>query len=208
MSSDPFKTIWTSPRETVRRIVTENPELHVVQLTCLSGVMQVLDRASMRNAGDQLPVPAIFGIALVLGPLSGLFSVWIFSHLCRLAGSWIGGTAPREHIKAAIAWSSVPVICSLALWIPQLALFGSELFTAETPRIDSQSLPLTIAFIGLGVVELVLGVWTMVLLCQTLAEVQGYSSAWRGLGNIALALAIVVVPLVIVGLTFAFMARS
>lgn len=208
MPSNPLKTIWTSPRETIRRIVSENPELHVVLLTCLSGVGQVLDRASMRDAGDILPVPAIFAVACLLGPLSGLFSLWILSHLCRLAGTWMGGTATREHIKAAIAWASVPVVFSLALWIPQLALFGSELFTAETPGIDSQSLPLTVVFVGLGVAELVLGVWTIVLLCHTLAEVQGYSSAWRGLGNIVLAIVIVAIPLAMLGITIAYLGRS
>ena len=32
--------------------------------------------------------------------------------------------------------------------------------------------------------EIVLGVWSLVLACNAIAEVQSYRSAWRGFGNI------------------------
>jgi hypothetical protein len=54
------------------------------------------------------------------------------------------------------------------------------------------------ALIGFAGVELVLGVWTVVLMCNTVAEVQGYRSAWRGLGNMTLAGACIVVPITLI----------
>jgi hypothetical protein len=73
------------------------------------------------------------------------------------------------------------------------------MFTEETPRLDAQP-ALGIPLIALSLLEVVLGVWTFVLLCHTIAEVQGFRSAWRGLGNVVLAGAVIVVPL----LLFAF----
>ena len=193
----PFRTIWTRPRDTVRRIIAENPELHVVLLVCLAGIGQTLDRASMRNAGDNMPMAAIIGVACVFGPLGGLLSLWVGSHLIRLSGTWIGGAGSREHIKTAIAWASVPAVVALPLWIPQILLFGSDMFTEETPRLDAQPM-LLIPFFAIALAEIVLGVWGAVLLCNTTAEVQGFRSAWRGLGNIILAGAVIVVPLVLI----------
>ena len=190
----PFRSIWTSPRLTVRKIVSTHPELHVLMLICLAGVGKTLDRASMRNAGDALPLAVILAMACVLGPLGGLFSLWVGSHLIRWTGTWIGGTAPREHIKTAMAWASVPSVFALTLWIPQLVLFGTDNFTIATPRLDATPL-LWIPFLIIGLAEIVIGIWGFVLLCNTIAEVQGFYSAWRGLGNLLLSVAVIVVPL-------------
>ncbi|MHB0959995.1 MAG: Yip1 family protein [Pirellulaceae bacterium] len=192
----PFQTIWTHPRDTVRRIVKQDPALHVMLLACLAGVGETLDRASMRNAGDQMPLIAILGVACVIGPLGGLLSLWISSHLIRLSGTWIGGIALRDHIKTAIAWGSVPLVFALPLWIPQLLLFGSDMFTEEMPRLEAQPL-LLIPFLLIGLLEIVLALWSVVIVCNTIAEVQGFRSAWRGLANIMLAGAVLLVPLLL-----------
>ena len=203
----PFRTIWTRPRYTVRRIIAANPELHVALLVCLAGIGKALDRASMRNAGDSVPMALIIGVACVFGPLGGLLSLWIGSHLIRLSGTWIGGTASRQHIQTAIAWASVPVVFALPLWIPLLLLFGSDMFTEQTPRLDAQPL-LLVPFLACALAEIVLGVWAFVLLCNTIAEVQGFRSAWRGLGNIIVAGAVIVVPLVAIALGVVFLSQA
>lgn len=56
---------------------------------------------------------------------------------------------------------------------------------------------LMFSFLALMLAEVVLGVWSVVLVCHTVAEVQGFRSAWRGLGNICLAIAVVVLPLLL-----------
>jgi hypothetical protein len=203
MSPSPFITIWISPRSTVRRIVAENPDLHVTMLVCLAGVGQTLDRASMRNAGDKLPMTAIIGAACIIGPLVGLLSLWISSHLLRWTGRWIGGTGNRQHIKTAIAWAAVPLVVALPLWVPSLLLFGSDVFTEETPRLDAEPL-LLIPFIAIAVAEAVMAIWSLVVLCHTIAEVQGFRSAWSGFGNLLLAGAVIIVPLLL--LVFASLA--
>ncbi len=194
MSRDPFLSIWIRPRQTVRSVVSENPALHVHLLACLTGIGQTLDRACMRNAGDKLPLATILVSACVLGPLGGLLALWVSSHLIRWTGTWIGGTAALEHVKTAVAWASVPAVFSLLLWIPELVLMGPEMFTKETPRLDAHPV-LLLPFLALMLAEMVLSGWSVVLLCHTIAEVQGYRSAWRGLGNLCLAGLVILVPL-------------
>jgi hypothetical protein len=48
------------------------------------------------------------------------------------------------------------------------------------------------------------GVWSFVLGCKTIAEVQGYESSWRGLGNYLLAGLTLLAPFVIIGLVLSF----
>lgn len=202
----PFRTIWTRPRDTIRWIVATNPQLHVMLLICLAGIGEALDRASLRNAGDAVPLWVIIALAVGLGPLSGLISVWISSHLLRFTGAWIGGVASRQHLTAAIAWASVPTIFSMPLWIPQLLLFGRETFTSTTPLLDSQPMLGTVLVV-LGLAETVFGIWSLVLLCNTIAEVQGFRSAWAGLGNLILAGAVIFVPLIAIIFTVVLMSQ-
>jgi hypothetical protein len=79
----------------------------------------------------------------------------------------------------------VPSVFGLALWIPQLVLIGPEMFTSETLRLESSMLlSSTLMILGLG--QMVLGIWSLVLLCHTVAEVQAFRSAWRGFANVLL----------------------
>ncbi len=81
----------------------------------------------------------------------------------------------------------------MLFWVPQLLLFGKDMFTTETPRIDSSYL-LTGLFWGLAAVEMVIGVWTIVAFLKCLGEVQGFS-AWRALGSVLLSILAILVPI-------------
>jgi hypothetical protein len=156
----------------------------VLALAALAGFAQALDRASSQNLGDRITLPAIFGLSFLLGCLGGVISLYLGGLLLGWSGHWIGGRGTLAEIRAAMAWSRVPVIAALLLWAPALALFGRELFTSKTPILDA-SRPLTAAMMGFSVVEFGLGIWSLVLLLKCLGEVQGFS-AWKALGNILL----------------------
>lgn len=189
---NPFATIWMHPRVTIRRIVSQNPKLFVILLACLAGIGRALDRASMRNAGDHISTEWILLLSFTVGPLGGLFGLWLSSHLLKLTGTWLGGIAPRQHIKAAVIWGSVPAVFALLIWLPELLIFGSGMFRSESPAIEAHSI-LLIAF---SVIEIALSVWSLILICHTVAEVQSYQSAWRGLVNLALAACVISVPII------------
>ncbi len=194
---NPWLSMWTKPRATIQQIVDANPERMVLLLSAIAGIGQVLDRASMKNLGDKLDWPAILLIAMLMGPVAGIIGLFVGGALLRWTGSWIGGQASSRHIRAAVAWSSVPDIWVMLLWIPGLALFGRELFTAETTVMDAHP-ALLLAYLGFVALELVGGVWAFVAFLKCLGQVQGFS-AWKALGNSLLAMLIVAVPLFAIG---------
>lgn len=149
------------------------------------GIGRTLNRASQRHLGDEMPVPIIFSLALVMGPVGGLLSLWFFAHLLRWTGRWLGGLGNLDYLKAAWAWAWVPSVFSLAIWIPQYALIGSEMFNSSATRLQSSS-AIAVSFLALVILQILLGVWTFILCVHTVAEVQGFQSSWRGLGNVVL----------------------
>jgi len=198
-SLSPFLSIWVKPRETIRKIVETDPTKHVILLAMLAGIGQALDRASSRNAGDTIPLLAILGVCIILGPIGGIISLYLGGALYRWSGSWLGGKASSEEVRAAIAWSSIPTIFILPLWILELLIFGEEMFTSSTPNIDANPLLLAI-LLGFAAIELVVGLWALVVFLQSLGEVHGFSG-WKAFGTVFLGTLVILVPILcIVGL--------
>ena len=195
---NPWVSMWTKPRATIQQIVDTNPQRLVLLLAAAAGFGQALDRASINSIGDRVDWPVIFIVAAVGGPIAGLIGLYIGGALIHWTGTWIGGKTSAENIRAAIAWSSVPMLWALVLWIPELALFGQELFTAETPVIDADT-TLNSAFLAFGVVEVTIGIWTLIVYLKCLAQVQGFS-AWKALGNSILAGLVIIVPILIIAI--------
>lgn len=193
---NPWVSIWTKPRATIQQIVDTNPEHLVLLLAAIGGFSSVLDRASTRSLGDKLDWHVIFLIAAIVGPIAGIIALYIGGALIRWTGSWIGGKASSRSIRAAMAWSTVPEIWALVLWIPALALFGQEMFTSEIPSIQANP-SLNIVFLGMAAIGIAIGIWQFVIYLKCLGQVQGFS-AWKALGNSFMALMVVVLPIVII----------
>lgn len=187
---NPWLSMWTRPRATIQSIVDTNPEKHVLLLASISGVSRALDKASFNNLADTAPLSMVF-VSAMGGVVSGVVGLYICGFLLRHSARWIGGSANAEKTRAAIAWSNVPIAWGMLIWVPQLMLFGRELFSASTPRMDASPF----AALGLGTLELGVGVWAMILFFKSIGQVNGFS-AWRGLGSFLIAVALVVVPII------------
>ena len=192
--------MWLHPRVTIRGILSHDATYLVLPLAAVGGISQALNRLAQKNAADTLSFPVILLMACALGPLGGIVGLYVGSALVRVAGRWIGGDASAEEIRAAFAWGAVPTLWGAVLWIPVLALTGSALFASEFPETLGTTLLLSAG--ALMIVQLVTAIWGFITALHCLGEVQGFS-AWRALGNIILAGAIVIVPLLLVaGLFF------
>jgi Yip1 domain len=194
---NPWLSIWFYPRDTIRWVVQNDPHKHVTLLICLGGILQMVDRATTKNLGDVLPLSGVLAVIVLVGPILGLFGTWLLTHGIRITGFWLGGKGDRRLIRAATAWASVPVLTTLVTTGIYMSLLGREGFQSSTPYLNTQPwLQTTVNIIGW--IELTLTIWSLLLQCNTIAEVQGFRSAWSGFLNLLLA----VLSIVILGLGF------
>jgi hypothetical protein len=177
----PWLTIWTGPRGTMRAILDVDPKRYVLWLAAIVGVGETLSRASSNSTGDDWPVWAIFGLALTLGALGGVISLYISGAVLGWSGGLLGGMGDSEHVRAAVAWATIPQLVAMVFWLPELVLYGEEMFTSYAPRVASNPAPL----LFFAVIELILGLWALFLLVKTLAEAHRFS-AWRSIGALAI----------------------
>jgi len=192
-SISPWLTIWYSPRKTIRHIVDTNPQNQVFLLSALIGISWTLDQLSSRNAGDKLSFFYVLSAALIGGSIVGVALVYLMGALLHWTGKKFGGKAPVEHLRAAYAWSWIPNIWMLPVWLIELAIFGSEMFKSTTTKLEAKPL-LAIILLGFTFANVLTGLLSSFFIISCVSEVQAFSN-WRALGSIIASLLILLVPL-------------
>jgi len=184
---NPWFSMWVKPRATMRHILRSKDKYYsyVLALAMLTGISDALSNASFKSLGDDNNLLRIVIIVLLLGSTGGFITFYFRSWLLRVTGSWIGGKSSRKEMHLMNAWVVVPLIWFFPLWIPQFIIFGNELFSSETPRIDSNGI-LSFSIIGFGIIEFIVAIWTIVIFFKCLSEVQGFS-IWKAILNVLIA---------------------
>ncbi|HEY7502119.1 MAG TPA: YIP1 family protein [Vicinamibacterales bacterium] len=195
--SSPFVGVWLNPRDTMRSIISSDPTYMVIPLAAAGGIMQALDRAVGKNAGDVLSLPVLLLLVLIAGPIGGIIGLHIGARLLHFTGKWLGGAASPEEIRAAVAWGGVPALWGALLWVPILLLSGSAVFTSDmgVEQVNGIALLLSGAMI---LVQVGTALWSAFTGLHTLGEVQGFS-AWKAFCNGLLAGLVVLIPLLVIG---------
>ncbi len=190
-----FTEIWTKPRYVFKFINDTHYEKYMTLLLVLAGISRAFDRASTNNFGDNLPLWAILGVCIILGGLLGWVSYYIFAALISWTGSWLGGKGDSTSILRVIAYAMVPSILGLLMLIPQIGIYGVEMFKAGGD-IASAGLILNILFYGTMYIEFILAIWTIVLFIVGVSEVQEFSIL-KSILNLLLPILLFVVPMIL-----------
>ncbi|MCH9625664.1 MAG: hypothetical protein S4CHLAM123_08420 [Chlamydiales bacterium] len=179
---NPWATIWTKPRDTIKRIVRYNPKHRFVWLSFLYGFPMLLHTAQNLNLGDTYTTAGIVVVALVLGTFAGMLGIVIASGLIYWTGKWIGGKDNYQNVRSAVAWSNVPNIIAVIAWAVLLYKFQGQLFFEDFE--DKNFVGSDMLLVGGATfVQAVISIWSFVILVKGLGEVQGFS-AWKGVLNV------------------------
>jgi len=197
----PWLAIWVRPRAAMRRILDTDPRRGVVALMVVAALVGAASLAAEPKIAVLLRVPSSFllSVAFVALPIWSIVGLYLFGFLIALTGRWLDGQGNAAAVRAALAWSRVPLIWGGLLAIPRLIL-------ASAPGADAGDLmqnPGAAMLQGLlGMLQLILGVWAIVVMLKCLGEAHRFS-AWRALGAYVLAwlivLAVPAVPLLAYG---------
>ncbi|MCI0382530.1 MAG: YIP1 family protein [Chlamydiae bacterium] len=179
---NPWIQIWTSPRQTIRTIVSFDPKYRFWLLSSIYGFPMLLHLMQNFSLGQTTNLYMILILALVLAPFVGALGIMVASGLMMWTGRWIGGKAGFYPIRTAVAWSNVPNLVGIVLWLILVVVFGKELFTEDFHQSAFAGRELfTVSTIFL--LQTVVAIWSFVILLKGLGEVQGFS-IWKSLLNV------------------------
>lgn len=180
----PWLSVWVRTRETIRQFLdSSNPTRNMIVIALLAGIVSALNQASSRGYLDNSSLGSLIFVVIAGGMIGGLVSLYFLSVVLQWTGGWLGGTGTSAELRVAITRGiNVPAIMVGILWIPEILLFGQELFTTEMPRVNASPL-LTGLYYFLIVIEGILGVWSIFIALKAIGEAHQFS-AWKALWSV------------------------
>lgn len=195
MGLNPWLTMWSQPRPTIRAIVYSKPSYGTFWLSTIYALQSLFFFANWASLGLKASFESIFLLCLLSSPILGLIWLYAFGGIFYVAARILGGQAPYAHVRSAMAWSHIPSLIGLVLWFVLLSDQSDTTFVLA----PGETATLFIAFISLVVV-----VWVTVLIIRSFAEIQGFP-IWKSILNIALGLLIYFILLFVISFVYSYL---
>lgn len=191
LKTNPWLQMWIHPRKTISTIVKSNPKYRFGALSFVYGLPMMLHLSQSFSLAEKMSLTGIVILSLILATFVGMLAITISSALLYWTGKFIGGKASFLNVRAAVSWANVPNVVNILLWIILMAVFGLTLFFQIFPYSHfpaGQIYVLTAVYLT----QIVLSIWSFIMLLKALGEVQGFS-AWKALLNVVIPFAIILV---------------
>lgn len=188
-----FTKIWTSPRLVFKYINENSYDKFMYVLLMLAGITSAFDRASSKNMGDNMPLVAVLLVCIIAGSIFGWISYYIYAALLSWTGKWLNGEGNTGSLLRILSYAMIPTILSLLLLIPRIAVFGNAFFQNDTDIFGS-GITAIIIFVFTLLIEIILGIWSLVLLVIGISEVQKLSIG-KSILNLVMPAFIIIVPI-------------
>jgi len=190
-----FLKIWTTPRPVFKYINDNSYGKYVTVLLVFAGMLDAFDRATTQHMGNIMPVWGVLLLCICGGALFGWISYYIYAALLSWTGSWLKGEGNTDSILRVLAYALIPTVLSLIPLALKIAAYGNGVFTTEgLPGANWSDM---IFQYGIGAVNLVLNVCTLVLYVVGISEVQKFS-VWKAILNLLLPILIIGVPIYVI----------
>lgn len=190
-----FNRIWTSPRVVFKFINDNKYDKLVTPLLIMAGISSSLDKAAGKDMGsDSMGLIGIILISVVAGGLFGWISYYIYAALLSWSGKWLDGKGNTDAILRVIAYAMIPSILAIVFLIPQLLINNNPVFQSDGNT--NAGIILNIISYGCAIVQVVLGIWTIVLCVVGLSEVQKLSIG-KAILNFFLPILFIAIPIII-----------
>lgn len=197
MDLNPFLSVWTQPKETVRQLIDHNKLSFSILLVSIAGIGGVL--TALQNTGWFLDLsPLLFALGiLIAGIINGLLNISISSLLYTGIGKLYGGRGKLREMAIAIGPMMIPQIFVLPVLIIYVLIYGEQFFTVPDD-FSITSLPLG-AYLFLTLLTIITSIWSIVISSKAIGVVHGFSS-WRGFGVLMTIAVLVFFTVLLIGI--------
>jgi len=193
MNLNPWVTMWTNPRKTIREIVNIAPRKGMFLLAFFFGLQYLLNLAHTMSIGQNFSPLMILISAVILAPLIGYFWFYVFGGCLYWTGKLFKGQGKFFQILSSVAWSSIPYILNVLMWFLFLVTSTFTIFVKNSEGFT---------FFFINFITLITAIWSLVLVIKCIKEVQDFSY-WKSIGNYLAALVVYFIILFGIGAAFA-----
>lgn len=168
----PYLRLLVQPRAAIPELIQRGSSRTVTILAAIIGVACALEKLPFSPVGAPRSWTSVFRTLLYLGVAFGIVRLWVHARLTLWLATGLGGVAPIEKIRGAIAWAGLPQPLALLFCVVLIA-DNPGLLLAPAPIGDANA-PALLAMTG---VVLICCAWRLALVGAAVGEVCGFSTA-------------------------------
>ncbi len=191
--SSPWATIWFHPKRTMQEVRTR-PNRGLWVLSAICGFLFNLNLAVIYSFSTKLSFIVMLVLAVFLSVITGYLYFSISSFFVFIAGKCLKAKSTFLECRAALSWSSIPLVVNAVAWVFLLIAFKEKVFLDPSKAGFTAGqiyIVLTVSFL-----QVIFSVWSLVLYFYGLSEIQGFSIS-KAILNIILAVFFFLVLLLI-----------
>lgn len=166
----PLYDVWLKPRRVFREMAAAPITAVDYLLGAAQGVVSWLALSRAQSAGSDTGVAQILGKALIAGPIAGVLGLYLMTAVYTRLGRRAGGVATRNQVFHVLAYSGVPMVLSLGIWLIAALLAGEATFI-EVPRADLETFVVLLLRVQFMSHVLLIG-WSLLLQVMGFSEVE------------------------------------
>lgn len=168
---NPWFYILIRPRQTIQEIVDYSPNYRLWPLAIIYSISSLLNMAQTYSWGINVNFYVLIFLIIAASAIWGYVAFNIFSFIIFLIGKVLQGKGSFKAVRAAFAWSNVPAIANLILWVFLFYFFRERLFKPLT----SPTLLEGFIFLSVFITQVILSLWSLIIYICALAQVQQFS---------------------------------
>jgi Yip1 domain len=169
----PLKDVWLRPRRVFRELATQPIGIADYLLAAAQGIGNFLALYRTEGAGAHNSAAEILANSFAYGAVAGVASLFLMAAIYRRLGARAGGKSAIKPVIHVLAYGSVPMAASLAMWVLTALLAGEATFV-ETPRADLEGFLVLLLHVQFIAYVLLL-LWSIVLQVMGFSEIQGFT---------------------------------
>lgn len=131
LGMNPWKTIWTTPRKTIRTLADFSPKVGFYYLASTFFLDAFFFFNSYLHIALSYKLAITILMAAILSPVLGAVWFYLFSWVALWIGKLFQGKATAAQLSCAFAWSKAPLLINLLMWLCFVAFSPSLIFLEQ-----------------------------------------------------------------------------
>jgi hypothetical protein len=169
----PLKDVWLRPRRVFRELAARPIGIADYLLASAQGIGNCFVLYRTEAFQSHASVGEILGNSLLIGPIAGVASMFLFATIYARLGLRGGGKSTRDQVFHVLAYGGIPVVVALGIWALTALLVGDAAFV-DTPTAQVDGFLLVILRLQFAA-YMFLSLWSLVLQVMGFSEIQGFT---------------------------------
>ncbi|MGD7044427.1 YIP1 family protein [Jeotgalibacillus proteolyticus] len=178
MSRNPFLSVWTKPKETVKEVAGVKPLWFALLITGIAGISTGLTNLQGKSVVNDFSTLSLVLLSIPLGMIMGIAAAFLTTLAFTFIGRIFGGKSSIKEMFKGMGAMYIPRMVFSILLLLIVLIVGEQFFIASETEITAGS---TFGLeIFLAILNGITGIFTIIIMSKGVGVLHQFSS-WKGL---------------------------